>query len=88
MNQADPYYDSKERLVLYNFVHHNGTRPIFFRFKPTSLISQSPMFDMNDKDQSANQVHLVSLPMLATYLNLQSVNQISYRRLVIRLKDD
>jgi len=77
--------------VLYFFFYggsQDDVKPLnYYKFRPNALISQSPIFNMNDKQQNFDQVLLLSLPMLATYLNFQSVKEISYRKLVLRLKD-
>lgn len=77
--------------MLYFFFYggsQDDVKPLnYYKFRPNALISQSPIFNMNDKQQNFDQVLLLSLPMLATYLNFQSVKEISYRKLVLRLKD-
>jgi len=88
MNQADPYeYHSNKNLVLYHFVTKDNGETRYFKFKPTAYLSQSPYFDMNDKNQNFNQPLLVSLPMLAVYEGLNSITELNYKHLAIKMKE-
>lgn len=72
---------------MYYYLGFTTGRSFFYKFKPTAILSESPMFYMNDREQNVNHPYLISLPMYATRSGLSSVKDIPFSRLVIKMKD-
>eukprot|EP00347_Sterkiella_histriomuscorum_P021563 403333540 len=85
-SQTDPSTgDYKTNMYLFKY-NDNYQQPQYTKVKPTALLSQSPMFAFNDNQQDEEHPYLISLPLFAHHSGLQSVRQISYDRLVIKMK--
>ena len=66
-----------------------GTQRHYFRVRASTIYAHSPFFNFADRESSmrARDTLLVSLPMFAKYVNLTSVKDIPYERLVIRMRE-
>jgi hypothetical protein len=83
-------WDSKAKSYFY-YLNKLDNETYFYKLRPALILNQAPFFTFSpSKPKTATQKYslLFSLPMFAKYSQLQSVRDIPYERLGIKMKPE